>query len=643
LDVPETLHALIAARLDGLAPEERRLLQDASVLGKSFTKEALAAISGLAESQVEALLSSLVRKEVLSFHTDPRSSERGQFGFLQDLVKRVAYETLSKKERKARHVAVANYLESSWTSDQDEIVEIVASHYVDAFRAAPEASDADELKERARRSLERAGDRAASLAAKGDAQRYYELAIELSPAEGTELASLASRAGRAAQAGGRFEQARAHFDAATAGFSAAGEEHQAALVKAALAELVWWDLGNLDEGLAMMESAFAVLANDEPDEAVATVAAQLGRIHYFAGHLDQAYERVDFALDIAEALSLPEVLSQALNTKNLVMSSRGRYEEAFGLLTRALDIALEHDLTAAAMRAYTNMAYANSEKDNFEAAMEYDLRGLELARRVGRRNDEWVFLVHLAFDHEAMGEWDRTIDRINEAPAPEEVPEATLFLALIKATQIPLLARRGSIDEAERLLAALPYQESPDLQDRATWAMMRATVDQAKGDPAAALAAAQVGIDLRAGLSLRHPAVRDCFARAIEAAFDLADLDRVDQLLGLIAAERPSGASPSLRAHLDRFRARMAAARGPGDQVEPAFKAAAAAFREIGNPFSLAVTLLEYGEWLSGQERSEDARPMLEEAGEIFQRLKATPWLDRLARSGLGLKTPAPV
>ena len=62
---------------------------------------------------MEALLTSLVRKEVLSFQTDPRSSERGQFGFLQDLVKRVAYETLSKKERKARHLAVAEYLESS--------------------------------------------------------------------------------------------------------------------------------------------------------------------------------------------------------------------------------------------------------------------------------------------------------------------------------------------------------------------------------------------------------------------------------------------------------------------------------------------------------------------------------------------------
>src|SRR5436305_11457891 len=52
LDVPETLHALVAARLDGLEPEERRLLQDASVLGKTFTKAGLAALSGLSEIEL---------------------------------------------------------------------------------------------------------------------------------------------------------------------------------------------------------------------------------------------------------------------------------------------------------------------------------------------------------------------------------------------------------------------------------------------------------------------------------------------------------------------------------------------------------------------------------------------------------------
>src|SRR5207245_2160169 len=85
---------------------------------------------------------SLVRKEVLGLQADPRSPERGQYGFLQDLVKRVAYETLSKRERKVLHLAAAGYLETSWGPAEHEIVEVVASHYLAAYEAAPDAEDA---------------------------------------------------------------------------------------------------------------------------------------------------------------------------------------------------------------------------------------------------------------------------------------------------------------------------------------------------------------------------------------------------------------------------------------------------------------------------------------------------------------------
>ena len=119
LEVPETLHALIAARLDGVSPDERRVLQDGAVLGKTFTKAALSALSELSEADLEPLLTSLARKEVLGVQSDPRSPEHGQYGFLQDLVRHVAYETLSKRERKARHLAAAAHLENVF-ADEDE-------------------------------------------------------------------------------------------------------------------------------------------------------------------------------------------------------------------------------------------------------------------------------------------------------------------------------------------------------------------------------------------------------------------------------------------------------------------------------------------------------------------------------------------
>src|SRR3972149_2033967 len=139
-----------SARPDGLAPEERRLVQDGAVLGKTFFKQGVARVSGLSEDEVEPILASLLRKEVVSLQADPRSPERGQYGFLQDLVRKVAYDTLSKKERKAKHLAAASFIEESWSGEEEEIVEVVAAHYLSAYEAAPEAEDAAEIRGKAR-------------------------------------------------------------------------------------------------------------------------------------------------------------------------------------------------------------------------------------------------------------------------------------------------------------------------------------------------------------------------------------------------------------------------------------------------------------------------------------------------------------
>ena len=94
----------------------------------------------------------------------------------------------------------------------------------------------------------------------------------------------------------------------------------------------------------------------------------------------------------------------------------------------------------------------------------------------------------------------------------------------------------------------------------------------------------------------------------------------------------PRGKRPQyLEAHARRFRARLAAAEGQPTEAEQRFKRAAAQFRELAAPFWLAVTLLEYGEWLAGEGRGAESRPLLDEARELFERLAATPWLERLA------------
>ena len=351
--MPETLQALIAARLDALPAEERSVVQDAAVLGKTFTKAALAAVSGSGESDLDTLLVALVRKEVLSLQADPRSPERGQHSFLQDLLRQVAYETLSRKERKTRHVAAASYLEQQWEEGDDELVEIVASHLLSALELDPDAADALELRTNAEGVLVHAGERAATLGANDSAQRYFERALELADSP-LRSAELHERAGEMAVFGLRALDARAHFEAAIDGFEGIGLTHPAARVRSRLGLLVWQLEGDLAKAITFLEPAFDVLVADEHDADLAQLAISLARLYFFSGRHDEAMARNELALEIAESLELAEALSHGLNTKGLILSARGRPEEGWLLVQHALEVALAHDLSSAAVRAYSN-------------------------------------------------------------------------------------------------------------------------------------------------------------------------------------------------------------------------------------------------------------------------------------------------
>src|SRR5438445_2499337 len=329
LEVPETLHALIAARLDGVSGEERRLLQDGSVLGKTFTLRALAALSGTPAEELEPMLAGLVRKEVLGVQSDPRSPERGQYGFLQDLVRHVAYETLSKRERKSRHLAAAAHLQSVF-ADQDEVAEVLASHYLAAFEAAPEAEDAPATREKAGEMLIRAGERAGSLGAPDEGQRYYEQAATLTDDPLLE-AQLLELAGRLAVQANRPLEARERLERALALFTEADDARAAGGASAALAEADHAE-GRQEEAAVRLEQAVAQLEQGPPSGELAAALAQLGRMRAIAGHWEAAVAPLEQALTLAERLQLPEVFVEALASKAVGVMYQGRLAEATILL-----------------------------------------------------------------------------------------------------------------------------------------------------------------------------------------------------------------------------------------------------------------------------------------------------------------------
>ncbi|MDH4346214.1 MAG: AAA family ATPase, partial [Thermoleophilia bacterium] len=339
LEVPETLHGLIASRLDGLPVDERRLLQDASVVGKTFGLEALAAVSGLGRAELEPMLSSLARKEVLGVQSDPTSPEHGQYGFLQDLVRHVAYETLSRRERRERHLATAAYLELAFA--EDEIAEVLAAHYLDASEAVPDADDADDVRTKAVAALLRAGDRAESLGAHGEAMRYVERAARLTD-DVHERAALLDRAGWHCVYTADWAGAERLLTESIELYEGVGETTKAARVSGRLSAVERW-LGRGEEGVQRAERAFAVLEQAEPGEDFALLATTLASGYHFLGRRDEAERMAELACDLGERLGSAQVLTRAFSNRAINVHGT-RPEEALAFLRHSRAIALEHGL-----------------------------------------------------------------------------------------------------------------------------------------------------------------------------------------------------------------------------------------------------------------------------------------------------------
>jgi class 3 adenylate cyclase/tetratricopeptide (TPR) repeat protein len=637
LAVPESLHALIAARLDGLPETERRVVQDASILGKTFSNHALAALMGVAPTELDEVLGSLVRKEVFGVQQDPRSPEHGQYGFLQSLLRQVAYDMMSKRDRKARHLAVARYFEESWGADDEEIVQVVASHYLDAYEAMPDAEDAAEIKAHAREAMVRAARRAQSLAAHDEAGRYFLRAAELTD-DTRSRAKVLEAAGEEVYLAGRPQETMDLYQRAIELFEGEGETHASARVSGKLGIVEWWDFHQIDQAVDRVEGAFARLSGEVHDPDAAFLAAEAARLHYFRGEPDLSMERAEYALRGAEWLGLPEVLSQALNTKSLTLMNDGRSNESLALLQRALEIAVEHELPSAALRAFTNTSVILQDRDDYEAAERLERDGIAFGERYGIRGFVWFLTGHLINALFATGRWDEAMAQWDGLPDADEGPDAETGRIVSAPPPMYIQAWRGAPEEAVGIASIMErLAASTDFQDIATTRGIMAFPARLKGDWAEAFRLSDEALATLPSLGISHASVRAALVEAIDAAIDAGDGGRLEALVEIVDDVGPGALSPSLESHAARGRAKLAMDRGEDPAVvDRHLSHAAGVFGERGMGFWRAVTLLEWAEWLAGQDRESQARAMLGEAREIFERLGAKPWLarvDRVARA----------
>ncbi len=552
LDVPETLQALVASRLDGLSPAERSLLQDASVLGQSFTASGAAALAGRPEVEVTDVLEGLVAKQVLARDDDPRSPDRGQYVFLQALLRTVAYGTLSRRARKARHVAAAEYLERTWPGEARDIAEVLSSHYLEAIQAEPDAADVGALRALAREKLAAAGRAAASLALGPEADRYFEQAAELAE-DDLERAELFEQAGRALRQSGDRAAVERRLRSAIELYVRNGRP-SGGPAAVALSDVLL-PTGRLDEARELLER-FRLPNEHGMDEVLrAEALAALARVEFFAGEPARAGPLLEEALTTLEQNEAWSGLAAALVTRGGYLITSHRREEGAGVLVRALALAERHDLTAIALRARFNLSAVLLESDRFADAVREVDDGLAMARERGDRGWERQLITQKVVPLFALGRWDEAVDSGRPLLAADDI-DASASAAFLA----PIAAARGDEQLLEQCLAvAARTRESAYVDQRvsAGLAIASGALDRGAADEAREFAGPALR-ELTSGVELTEQA----YALSIEAAAATGDAAAMAELVSFVDGLVPARTTPLLHAGRARLMAEQAHRRG---------------------------------------------------------------------------------
>jgi class 3 adenylate cyclase/tetratricopeptide (TPR) repeat protein len=632
LAVPDSLHALLAARLDALDPGVRMLAADAAVLGTSFSTAALAAVSGQDESVVRTALAELVRREVLSVSADPLSPERGSYQFTQQMLRQVAYDTLSRRDRKARHLAVAAHLRAAFPGDGEEVADVIARHYQDALDAVPGDADSESIRCQAITALVRAAERASRTGAPAAAAASYAAAAELAmtgladpdhavggtPDAGTLWESSADAAIIAADS----EHALEYAGRAREFYQQHGQERPAARARVAAARTLR-QLGRHAEAREQLTAALAVLRAG-PDADTVTALNWLATVEVFAGS-PEADRLSAEALDLGQALGVTDagLLSGLLVTRGICHSAAERNLEAAAYLREAARIATDAGDNTGAAVALLNLADALA---GFKptAAADAARAAAVHARRAGDRRYLAGAAANVAQALLMTGDWDTADAELTQAADADGLADAWLVACL----RGWLAALRGDPGTALDTLEMLPGMlSSEDPQDQANVDIVRAFASVAAGQPTEALASARAVLARAVALGISHDTIRWTWPTAARAAHDLGDTDATMQLLAQLDAAQPGHLAPMLRAERDLVRARLST--DGADQAGEAFVTAIRRLREQSTPYHLAHGLLDHADYLSGTD-SDAAEAAIAEAREIATRLRCQPLLDRV-------------
>jgi class 3 adenylate cyclase/predicted ATPase len=635
LTVPDSLHALLAARLDALDPGVRRLVADAAVLGTTFPAEALIAVSNRDEPSVRAALADLVRREVLSVSADPLSPERGSYQFAQDMLRQVAYDTLARKDRKTRHLAVAAHLRRALPGDGEEVADVIAQHYLDALHAIPDDPDTAGIRGQAITTLIRAAERAERAGAPARAATSFATAAELSTSQpASEPAAAAFDAGAlwisaadAATAATDYTAAVQHANLARDYYRQRNQARAVACAQAAAGRALY-ESGHFAEAREQLTAATEVLRAG-PDADTVRALQDLATLEAFAGSPDAGRLTTE-ALYLGQALGVDTgQLCDLLIARATYLFFAGCLAEAGAYLREAARLATQLDDNFRLGRALLNLSAAQETSDA-AASANAARTAIGRLRRAGARDYLATAILNLSGALIDLGDWDAAETELTTGLDSDGLTDIE-YLVCQRAW---LAGLRGDAATAGAVLAGvrdLRTSEAP--QDQTTLGLAEGFAAAADGLPEDALRHARAVFTQSQAVGISHGEVVWAWSLAARAAAELNDDAATRELLTLLDPYQPGHIVPILRAERDLARARLAASdddpAADAPAVAAAFTAAIAGLREHGTPYHLAHGLLDQAKYHLQHGDGRGATQAIDEARAIARRLRCQPLLDR--------------
>jgi class 3 adenylate cyclase len=634
LAVPDSLHALLAARLDALDPGVRRLVADAAVLGTTFSAEALIAVSGQHETTVRAALADLVRREVLSVSADRLSPERGSYQFAQDMLRQVAYGTLSRRDRKARHLTVAAYLHVAFAGGGEEVTDVIARHYLDALEAVPEDPDVGQIRGQAIIALARAGERAERTGAPARAAASYAAAAELSLADPpgaaqagagqTSAGLLWERAAEAADTDANWASAVELAGRAREYHLQAGQARAAARAQAIAGQaLRRW--GRHAEAREQLTAALEMLRADPGPDTVRALQ-NLALVEIPAGSPGAGRLSAE-ALSLGQALGVGDgELSRLFGARAMYLGFTDRLAESAAYYRESARLASQAGDSARLGTALLNLSDVLAGTDP-GAAAENARAAVGHLRLVGDRNNLAFAIINLAQALLMLGDWDAAEAELTRAADSDALADYDP-LACYRGW---LAALRGDDAAAQATLTGLgDLRASEDSQEKSLISLVEAFIAVARRQPQSALGHARAILAHVGALGISYEHVRWAWPVAARAAHDLGDTGTAGELLALLDSHQPGQLAPMLRAERALTRARLLTSDSDQD-AGAAFTAAVSGLRELSTPYHLAHGLLDYAHYLKQKSGAEAAEAAVEEARSIADGLRCQPLLERAA------------